>query len=172
MRPCRLACLSLFLLLTACLPQKPAPPAPDPAAQQAERLNRLEQRLPALSGASVSRNGALRIAYHDGDLFAPGSALPFPGGREMLDPLSDLLLSMPDGGWQGTVRSSGGVNAAYDLELAQKRAELLARYFRARGLPEGVPALRAEAASGAMLELTVQLPAAPASPATSAGEKR
>lgn len=172
MRPYRLASLSLLLLLTACLPQTPVPPPPDPAALQAQRLTLLEQRLLALRGASVSRDGALSVSYPGEALFAQGAALPLPGGREVLDPLSDLLLALPEGGWQGTVRASGGDSAAYDLELAQKRAELLARYFRQRGLPAGVPALRAEAAPGAPLELSVQLPEAPASPASSAGEKR
>lgn len=171
MRRLLLVPLALPLLFAACAPLSSAPSkAPAGKTAQAALEERFAAQLAALPGAVVERQETtLTIRYPDQVLFADGAALPFPGGRELLDPLSELLL-LPAAPWQGTVRVAPGSAFGQEAALADKRVELLTRYFARRGLPAGVPALRGEVAAGAPFELSLQ--AAPVTPASSAAEKR
>lgn len=155
-----LFCLGCSLIVPACIPSGPAPPAPAVAEQaaQAERAEHFAEKLATLPGAQIEKSdgGGVVIRYPEQVLFADGAALPFPGGRELLDPLCDLLLLQPTLPWQGTVRVTPGTGAGLEQALAEKRVELLTRYFARRGLPAGVPALHADVAAGAPLELVLQ----------------
>lgn len=156
-----LAAISLTLvILSACIPQPPIPPAlPAPTAE--ERLAALEQGLTALPGAVVDAKDQLTISYPGEVLFYQGAVLPLPGGEEMLVPLAKLMQNFPEFVWSGVVQAETGVSAEYDLALATKRGELLGRYFQARGVTPGVPTLRAEGGSGAPLTLTATVQALP-----------
>lgn len=166
--------LGLTLLVAACVPPASvAPPASGSGTAPSVTAGRFAALLAALPGAVVAQQGdLLTIRYPDQVLFATGAALPFPGGRELLDPLSDLLLSLPDGAWQGTVRVAPGTSFGQEQLLADKRVELLARYFNRRGLPQGVPGLHGEVADGAPLELRLQPAPLPPEPGSSAAGKR
>lgn len=152
------------IALFACAPPSPAPPA-------AVARPTLRQQLAALPGAVFEGEGELRLRYPGESLFASGAALPLPGGTAMLDPLASLLVAHPGVRGAATVRALTGVSADYDRDLAQKRAELLARYFRNRGIPAERLSLTAEAGDGAPLELILAAGDQPASAVSSSGEK-
>ncbi len=141
----------MFLLLSACAP----PPAEVPELPA--------EKLQTLPGALVSDDG-LVISYPGNVLFANGSVLPLPGGMTLLDPLVALLIEQRDYRAEVTVRSSGhGVE--YDRQLAEKRAELLERICRNRGLEESRVQFTAAAGGGPPLEITLQ-------PSSSGGSNR
>lgn len=152
-------------LLSACIaapePRRLANPAPD----------QLRARLALLPGAEVSGEGVIVVRYPGESLFASGAVLPLPGGAAVLDPLADLLRSFPQLRWQGTVRAGTAGHGEYDLALAEKRTELLNRYFARRGVALEQLTLRPEASSGPSLELAPEV-AQPASSASSSREKK
>jgi hypothetical protein len=159
--------LALALALGACVPSPPPPPAAPPIDPAA-----LRRELALLPGASVGAGEPLSLSYPGEALFAAGAALPLPGGTAVLDPLARLLVAHPQLRWTGTVRAAGGVTADYDAALAQKRLELLERYFRNRGVGGDRLTLSATAGEGAPLELTVTPAQPPPSPPSSPAEKR
>jgi hypothetical protein len=150
--------LLLLLLLTACAApplareQVPAAVAPNAGAAVPD----LRLAAAALPGAEVGGAEPLTIRYPGQTLFTTGAVLPLAGGTWMLDPLAVFLAEAGASRWQGTVRAVTGVSAEYDLALAQKRAELLSRYFSRRGIGPDRLTLRAEAASGPAFELARQ----------------
>ena len=125
----------------------------------------LQQQLLALPGAVVDLN-TLTVAYPGDVLYAPGAALPLPGGLEVLDPLITWMLNSSDISGEARVRSSGYA-ADYDRVLAEKRRELLERLFVNRGLNSERLQLIVDETAGPPLEIRFQL----RSSATSAGEK-
>lgn len=157
----------LFLLsasLFACAAPAPPPVARDPAV--------LRQQMAALPGATVGPDETLTVSYPGEVLFAQGAALPLPGGTDVLDPLAALLVSHSESRGRVTVRAQTGISAEYDQSLAQKRAELLGRYFRNRGIPDGRLSITAEAGDGPPLELTLETPGnQPPSASSSSSEK-
>lgn len=142
----------LPLWLSACA----APPAPPvtaaPPALDAAALRRESATLP---GAVAAVGEPLRLSYPGEALFAAGAALPLPGGTALLDPLADFLLSHPEALWTGTVRAAAGVSPEYDAALAQKRQELLERFFRNKGIAAERLQLAVATGEGAPLELVL-----------------
>ena len=130
-------------------------------------LNReaLQQQLLTLPGAVVDLN-SMTVAYPGDVLYAPGAALPLPGGLEVLDPLISWMLKTDGIYGEARVRSSGYA-VDYDRVLAEKRRELLERLFLNRGLNAQRLHLMVDESAGAPLEIRFQL----RSSATSAGEK-
>ena len=123
----------------------------------------LNQQLLALPGAVVDLN-SMTVAYPGDVLFAPGSALPFPGGMEILEPLMNWMLQSEEIYGEARVRSAGHADD-YDRTLAEKRRELLERLFRNRGVTSDRLQLLVDESVGAPLEIRFQL----SSPATSSG---
>lgn len=127
-------------------------------------IDQFNQQLLALPGAVVDLN-AMTVVYPGDVLFASGSALPFPGGLEVLEPLIALILQSEEITGEATVRSSGHADG-YDLVLAEKRLELLGRLFQNRGVSTERIKFEVDAGAGPPLELHFQL----RSVATSPGE--
>ncbi len=145
----RLLLVPLLLLLCSCAPSRgPAPPPLDEAA--------LRGQLAALPGAEQVQAGPPGISYPGESLYPRLSALPKAGEAERLGALAELLRTHPAASWLGVVRAATGVSAEYDLILAQKRAELLKRYFRNQGIDEQRLAISAEAGDGAALEVRLR----------------
>lgn len=124
----------------------------------------LNQQLLALPGAVVDLN-AMTVAYPGNVLFSPGSALPFPGGLEVLEPLLDWILQSEEIIGEAIVRSNGYPDD-YDHVLAAKRLELLERLFQNRGVTMERIKFVVDEGAGAPFELHFQLRSA----ATSSGE--
>ena len=159
----KLRLLALLLLtLAGC-----ALPPPAPVRTDAQTLL---QKFGTLPGARVTAADPLAVSYPGETLFGSGAALPLAGGTAVLDPLAQLIGAYPELVWSGTVRATGGASAGDDGRLAAARARLLTRYFRHRGIGEGRLTLVPAAGAGAPLALQARY--APASSATSAGEKR
>ena len=156
--------LLLSVSLFACVAPAPPPVVRDPAV--------LRRQMEALPGAAVGPDETLRVSYPGEVLFAQGAALPLPGGTAVLDPLAALLVSHSEARGRVTVRARTEISAEYDRSLAQKRAELLERYFRNRGIPEGRLSFTTEAGDGPPLELTLETPGdQPPSASSSSPEK-
>ena len=168
----RLTLLLFPLLLLACA----APPPPAPPAAPEVRLDpaALRNEAAALPGVDVAAAEPLTLSYPGAALFAEGAVLPLPGGTAVLDPLVAFLLAHPELHWAGTVRSGAAASQTYGAELAEKRLELLARFFRGRGVAAGQLQLTAEVGEGVPFELSLagEGQSEAASPATSLGEKR
>jgi len=162
--------LSLSLSLPACAP----PPAP-PQVPAAPVLDVAALRLEAgaLPGVVIGAGEPLRLEYPGEILFAAGAALPLPGGTALLDPLAEFLLTHPEVSWTGTLRAETGISPEYDAALAEKRRELLERYFRNKGIAAERLKLSATAGAGAPFELVLLAPAQSmaTSPASSSGVK-
>lgn len=157
--------LPLLLALASCAApsRPPAPPATaDPAV--------LRQQLLDLPGASFDPEKVLTVFYPGETLFAEGAALPLPGGTAVLDPLAALILATPGVQAVAIVRAHTEISAAYDQALAQKRGELLERFFRNRGVTGERLKLIVEAAEGPPLELALA-PAVQPSASSSSEEK-
>lgn len=149
-----------LLLLTGCaggfgtLAPAPEPevvaevPPPSPAELRASA-----GRLP---GVEIAAGEPLTLRYPGQVLFSEGAALPLAGGVEMLDPLAAWLAAAGQSRWRGTVRAVTGVSPEYDRQLAEKRAELLGRYFANRGIPAERLKLQAEGGAGAPFELELR----------------
>lgn len=148
--------LLFLVLLSACAVQKESP---EIIKQQAEG------GLLALPKALVSADET-RISYPGESLFAPGAVLPLPGGIDVIGPLVDFFVQNPKLTAVATVRSSGNGND-YDRRIAEKRAELLEKIFRNRGVTEARLRFSAVAADGAPLELELSY----GKRVSSAGEK-
>lgn len=156
------ALVLLTLFLGACAAPGPAP-APSPSPVDTARLRR---ELTVLPGARVGEGDPPAVSYPGEVLFAEGAALPLAGGTALLDPLASFLAAHPEVRWRGVVRARTGAGDEGDRALAAKRAELLARYFTAKGIPAGRLELVPEAAEGPPLEL------APAQSASDASSSR
>ena len=149
----------LLLLLTACAaPRVARETVAEEAVAPATPTADLDLRggAAALPGAEVGAGEPLIIVYPGETLFGTWAALPLAGGTGMLDPLARFLAEHGASRWQGTVRAGTGVSPEYDLQLAEKRAELLGRYFGNRGIGSDRLWLRAEAGSGPTFELVQQ----------------
>jgi len=149
----------LLLLLTACAaPQVAREKVPGATVAPVVQETDLDLRnaAAALPGAEIGAGEPLTIRYPGQALFSTGAALPLAGGTWMLDPLATFLAGHETSRWQGTVRAATGVSVEYDLQLAEKRAELLGRYFANRGIGSDRLSLRAEAGSGPAFELVRQ----------------
>lgn len=132
-------------------PQPPLPPLP-PAW-----LVPLQQQAALLPAAVVTVNGeALRLVYPGESLFSTGSVLPLAGGAEVLDPLADLIAAAPASQWSATVRAATAHGKDYDAQLAAKRAELLSRYLKNRGVGESQIGWQSLAGDGEPLELVLK----------------
>ncbi|WP_221250227.1 OmpA family protein [Desulfuromonas versatilis] len=143
----RLLFVPLLLLLFSCAP--PRGPAPlDEAALRAQ--------LAALPGGEAGQAGPPGIRFPGESLFPHLSALPRADEAEGLGALAALLRAHQGTSWQAVVRAATGVSAEYDLVLAQKRAELLERYFRKQGVDAQRLAISAEAGEGAPLEIVLR----------------
>lgn len=151
MKFCRSVMACSMLLLAAC-----AAPLEAPQALPAELLKAEAVSLP---GLAADEGEQLVLRYPAGTLFAAGAALPLAGGEEMLPPLAEWLQSHPQSRWQLRVRGDAGISPEKDLALAQKRAELLERFFRNRGLGTDRLAFVVEAGPGDTLELRLSQPA-------------
>lgn len=166
----RLVLLGLFaapLLLFACTASlRPAAPS-----RQMIDPHLLRSRLTLLPGAEVSAGNPPVVRYPGDSLFASGAALPLPGGTAVLDPLAEILASVPHLRWRGTVRAETEISREYDHALAEKRAELLARYFAGRGIAPEQLSLIPEGAAGAPLELVPELDQPASSANSSRGKK-
>jgi len=159
-----LAVLLLTLTLAACLPSAPQPPLPERPS-----IDSLRQSFGNLPGAVLGGTEPLVVSYPGEVLFSAGAALPLAGGTELLDPLAAQLAAYPQLFIAGTVRAAAEP-AAYAVQLATARAELLTRYFHRRGLDASRLQLTPEAGDGPPLELTLGYE--PASAPISAAEKR
>jgi hypothetical protein len=149
--PCfRFGILLIPLFLLAC-----TAPGPPPLT-----IADLRAQLASLPGAEIGTGPELTLSYPGEALFASGAALPFPGGTELLNPLTEVMTTFPAVRWTGTVRAHGGVSPKDDQALAEKRTELLQRFFARRGIAGERLLLTATAADGAPLQLTAELPQA------------
>ncbi len=149
----------LLLLLTACAaPQATMETVSGVPAASAvkEAADEMHNAAAALPGAEVGAGELLSIRYPGQVLFSEGAALPLAGGTGILEPLATFLAGHRASRWQGTVRAATGVSAEYDLQLAEKRAELLGLYFNNRGLGADRLTLRAEAGGGPAFEVVRQ----------------
>lgn len=147
--------IALLFALAGC-----AIPAPQPPGVPTEPLG---QQLQALPGAVVDADG-LAFSYPGETLYSSGSALPLPGGMAMLEPLIALLHEAR--GYHARIRvRAGGDDVEYGRQLAEKRAELLAKVFYNRGLQEQRVELMVADDSGPPLEVKLQ-------PSSSDGENR
>lgn len=123
----------------------------------------LRRKLTALPGARVGDGDLPSVSYPGEVLFAEGAAVPLPGGTALLDPLASFLASQGDLRWRATVRAHTEGGAEHERALAEKRGELLMRYFLSRGVPGERVELATESAEGPPLELTPLQPARDAS---------
>jgi len=173
LRPTPTLTLLLFpLLLLACAaPPPPAPPAvPEVRVEPAS----LRSEAAALPGVVVAGEEPLALHYPDAALFAEGAVIPLAGGTAVLDPLVAFIVAHPQLRWTGMVRAGGAQPPEYGAELAQKRFELLERFFRRRGVAAAQLQLQAEVGEGVPFELTLVEgdQAEAASSEISSGEKR
>ncbi len=150
----------LFLLLTACAASQVTKKVDSGAmvvspVVDAQALAELRNAAVALPGAEVGADEPLTIRYPGQVIFSKGAALPL-AGVGVLDPLVAFLVGHSASRWQGTVRAASGVSPEYDQQLAQKRAELLGRYFESRGLSADRLTLKAASGSGPAFELARQ----------------
>ncbi len=146
--PCFRFCILLLpLFLLAC-----AAPGPPPTIAD------LRTQIASLPGAEIGAGPELALSYPGESLFASGAALPFPGGTELLNPLADLMAAFPAVHWTGIVRAHGNITPKDDQALAEKRLELLKRFFARRGIAGERLVLTAVAADGAPLQLTAEFP--------------
>ena len=91
---------------------------------------------PALPCAEVKKRfvtDAVTVLYTSQNIYRNGAALPKLEGMTCLEVLVDWLKSVPQVAWQITV---GGVNSSSidPQALANKRQELLQRYFYRQGI--------------------------------------
>ncbi|AMV73849.1 hypothetical protein JCM30471_22700 [Desulfuromonas carbonis] len=159
-----LALLLLTLTLVACVPSAPQAPLPERPDLDSLRLS-----FGQLPGAVLSTTEPLVVSYPGEILFSAGAVLPLAGGTELLDPLAAQLAAYPQLYFSARVRAAAEP-AAYAVQLATARTELLTRYFRRRGLDASRLQLTPEVGDGPPLELTLRYE--PASSPTSAAEKR
>lgn len=162
--------LMVPLLLAACVPASPPPPAAPVVTPEALRAE-LRQQLAELPGAVLSEEPALELSYPGEVLFFRGAVLPLPGGLELLEPLARAVAAHPDWHWRAVVRADTRVSPEYDIALARKRAELLGNFFRGRGLSPDRLEIFAEAGDDAPLQLSATAPDQVETAATSAGVK-
>lgn len=118
------------LFLVGCAQMAPAPQEPEVVDMQ-----QLQARLAQLPGAEmVAGEEPLKVRYPAGSLFTVDSVLPLPGGVGLLSPLADVLKDYPDLQWQVGVSAATERGDDFNRSLAQKRLELVRRYFNKRGL--------------------------------------
>lgn len=154
------------MALSGCTLLKPEEVAPsfDPAAFSLE--------LAALPGAEIGQGEALTVSYPGERLFGAESAIPFPGGAGMLDPLARMIIAHPDVRWEGIVRVGSEGAAKYGEALVEKRRELLTRFFTKRGVGEERLPITIGTGEGAPFEVTVHTEGQETPSGISSGEKR
>jgi len=129
----------LLINLSACAPPSDTPPTPVTAATKANpavvsaKTVLPAKRLSELPCALVESGPPQVIHYAAGSLYPPTAVLPSEAGLSCLEALAGWLKSGSGERWQVTVSGEeGSVFAAQ--ALAEKRRELLERFFVRRGL--------------------------------------
>lgn len=136
----------LLTFLTACsAPGGPATPttAPDTTPQKVAS---------ELSAAEITAGPPQTISYPPASLYRSGAALPDDDGLKALEELAQWLNRSPESRWQGQLAVADG-DKEQSLALANKRIELLQRFFARQGLSLEQLNWKAEAIPGPDLEL-------------------
>lgn len=108
--------------------------------------------VPVLPCAEVVRTDAVTIRYEGEKIYHGGSVLPSDEGLVCLEALADWLKGAPQSRWQ--VTSAGEADLGFDPQaLADKRQELLQRFFARRGLQEQTMEWLTLAGQGPQLQL-------------------
>ena len=113
----------------ACAAQQEVTTAPDTTSPDSpQSVQRPE--LPCADSADIDSEA---IRYSAESIYSNGAVLPREEGMACLDVLSDWLKSIPQNRWQATV-AGGGTHDFDPLALADKRQELLQRFFARKGV--------------------------------------
>lgn len=131
-----LLCAGLFLInLSACAPPSGTPLVPATVATKAgaSATPVLPKRLSELPCALVEAGPPLVIRYAADSLYRPAAVLPTETGLSCLEALAVWLKSAAGDPWQATVSGEEGYEFAPQA-LAEKRRELLERFFVRRGI--------------------------------------
>lgn len=106
----------------------------------------------SLPCAVVSGGEDLEIGYPAESLYLGGAVLPKGEGLACLEVLADWLKRAPQARWQIVVRGEAG-HGVEPLALADRRMELLKRFFARQAVATEAWQWQAEAGPGAQLEL-------------------
>lgn len=153
-----LLCAGLFLInLSACAPPPGTPLTPATVATKtgpagASATPVLPKRLSERPCALVEAGPPLVIRYAADSLYRPAAVLPTEAGLSCLEDLAVWLKSVAGDQWQATVSAEEGYGFAPQA-LAEKRRELLERFFVRRGLAAQSWAWQIGSEPGAQLEL-------------------
>lgn len=126
MKPGKLFLTGILLsMLAACAaPQK----AVKPVKQEAPAVPAAD-----LDCAEIVQNDPLLLSYPAGSIYQSSAVLPKVEGMACLDKLSAWLMRIPQKRWQVVVK--GEPDTAFEPQaLANKRLELLQRFFLRKGL--------------------------------------
>jgi hypothetical protein len=136
----------LLIFLTACsAPGGPATPTTAPETTPQKIVSEL-------SAAEVTAGPPQTISYPLASLYRSGAALPDADGLNALEELAQWLNRSPESRWQGEMAVVDG-DEEQSLALANKRIELLQRFFARQGLSPEQLTWKAEATTGPELEL-------------------
>ena len=145
--------------LAACAPTTSRVPetvepttAPEPVKSQSLDTS-------SLTAAEVVAGPPLQIIYGAERLYAPGSVLPGAEGLSHLEALASWLKSAPQAQWRVTVGAEEVTGGPDSQKLAEKRQELLSRFFTRQGLnPSG---WQWQVSSDESVQLVFEQPATP-----------
>lgn len=130
--------LGLLAGLLACAPgpsRETGPTEKERPAARPEKAAPLD--FSALTGAEIIEGPPRQIVYRPGRLYRPGAVLPLPEGLDHLEALADWLSSTTQRRWLVTVNAQGEEGVVEAQLLAEKRKELLARFFLRKGVEQG-----------------------------------
>jgi hypothetical protein len=121
--------LSLSGFLFACAPpqQTVEPAEPSPA------VTTPTVRVTDLPCAEINNAETVTITYPSESLYKSGAALPKMEGLACLEVLADWLQTVPDRAWKINVGGEDG-HGFDPQKLAEKRQELLQRFFQRKGI--------------------------------------
>jgi hypothetical protein len=139
------------VLLSACAaPQQAGTPPAEPREAPGKPSPVVATDLPC---AKVSSTGTLTVSFPAGSIYSAGAVLPKAEGLACLEVLTDWLKGVPRSNWRLTL--SGESGQGFDpLALAEKRSELLQRYFLRKGIATEGWQWQSAADQDAQLQLT------------------
>lgn len=105
----------------------------------------------ALPGAQIGTDPVLTVSYPAFRLYPDGAVLPDPAGLDALEALAGWLQKQPRISWQLSVWREG--DGPEERARAQKRIELLHRFFERKGMNPALWAWRQGEASDVQLRL-------------------
>lgn len=133
-------CLQTLLIvvllgsLAACAPTTPQAPETVEKTTGQQTIKPQSLDTSSLTAAEVVAGPPLKIIYGEERLYAPGAVLPGAEGLSHLEVLASWLKSAPQSQWLVTVGAEEVAGGPDPQKLAEKRQELLSRFFARQGL--------------------------------------